>query len=122
LNRIHDEILTLKCPSCKKAFLDFEGCFALKCSNCPCGFCGWCLADCGSDAHSHVRKCPHKLNKDAYFGTEAEFKKAMRKKMSADLESFLIAIEPNQRSVIILALKDDLRDLGIDFSSSLECT
>jgi hypothetical protein len=118
LNKIHDEILTLKCPRCKKAFLDFEGCFALKCSNCPSSFCGWCLADCGSDAHPHVRECPHKLNKDAYFGTEAEFKKAMRKKMSADLESFLIAfIEPNQRSAIVLALQGDLRDLGIEIPS-----
>ena len=52
--KIVDDILTLRCPRCLQAFLDFSGCFALRCSMCPCGFCGWCLKDCGSDSHSHV--------------------------------------------------------------------
>jgi tRNA A-37 threonylcarbamoyl transferase component Bud32 len=61
-DHINEEILTLKCPrpECKQAFFDFEGCFALSCSRCPCRFCGWCGADCGTDAHAHVRQCPHK--------------------------------------------------------------
>lgn len=53
-NRVVEEILTLHCPRCAQAFFDFEGCFALKCSKCPCNFCGWCLADCGTDSHAHV--------------------------------------------------------------------
>jgi hypothetical protein len=53
-NRVVEEILTLHCPRCAQAFFDFEGCFALKCSKCPCNFCGWCLEDCGKDAHPHV--------------------------------------------------------------------
>ena len=28
--------------------------FMLKC---PCGFCGYCLMDCGKDAHTHVANC-----------------------------------------------------------------
>ncbi len=56
---IEEEILTTRCPRCKTAFLDFTNCFAVTCSTCKCGFCGWCLADCGSDAHSHVAHCPY---------------------------------------------------------------
>jgi hypothetical protein len=72
--RLHivENILTLKCPRCRKAFLDFNGCFALKCEDddsairgavaggaggCGCGFCAWCLWDCGADAHRHVANC-----------------------------------------------------------------
>ena len=113
-NKIHEEVLTLKCPRCKKAFLDFDGCFALKCSNCPCSFCGWCLADCGSDAHSHVKDCRHKLNKDTFFGTQTEFRQAMRTKMTADLKAVLLAMEQGQRQEVLQVLADDLRDLGID--------
>ena len=52
--KIVDDVLTLRCPraDCRKAFVDFTGCFALICSSvtCRCGFCAWCLKDCGTDA------------------------------------------------------------------------
>merc|ERR1719217_444733 len=50
------ELLTLKCPRCGQAFHDFDKCFALVCPRpgCHAGFCGWCLTDCGVDAHRHV--------------------------------------------------------------------
>jgi hypothetical protein len=57
---IEEEIMQPKCPrpSCRRGFLDFEGCFAISCSSCACKFCGWCLEDCGDhDAHAHVRQC-----------------------------------------------------------------
>ena len=57
---IEEEILQIKCPraGCRRAFFDFEGCFAISCSACPCKFCGWCLQDCGdADAQPHVRGC-----------------------------------------------------------------
>ena len=55
---IEEEILQMKCPRCRRAFYDFEGCFAISCSTCACKFCGWCLQDCGdNDAHPHVRSC-----------------------------------------------------------------
>jgi len=38
---------TLKCLFCGKAFIDFGGCFVLKCSCCRAAFCGWSLEDCG---------------------------------------------------------------------------
>ena len=51
--RLIEETLNPTCPRCKNAFKDWEGCFAVVC-NCGCGFCGYCLQDCGSDAHHHV--------------------------------------------------------------------
>ena len=43
-----ETVLTLACPRCKQAFVDFDGCFALKCSRCAAAFCAYCLADCGA--------------------------------------------------------------------------
>jgi hypothetical protein len=89
---IVDQILTLACPrpGCGQAFLDFEGCFALRCRRCPCGFCGWCLADCGNDAHAHVRQCAQRpQNADTYFGTREQFEAAQRKRQTALIRSYL---------------------------------
>ena len=36
---------------------EFDSCFALQCDQCGHQCCGWCMADCGADAHPHVRKC-----------------------------------------------------------------
>ena len=83
-------------PSCPAAFrghafIDFDGCFALKCSMCPCHFCGWCLADCGGDAHAHVRSCRHKPAgaNDPYFGTKEQFEEAHRQQQRGKLRSYL---------------------------------
>ena len=54
---IVERILTLACPRCTQAFVDFEGCFALNCGRCRAAFCAYCLADCGRDAHAHVGTC-----------------------------------------------------------------
>ena len=44
-DKIEDLCAVLKCPRCKTMFVDFDGCFALKCRHpdCVCGFCAWCL-------------------------------------------------------------------------------
>ncbi|KAL6041728.1 Ankyrin repeat and protein kinase domain-containing protein 1 [Balamuthia mandrillaris] len=62
------DVLTLQCPRCRQAFVDFDGCFALTCSRCHAGLCGWCLQDCGGDAHCHVAGCAHNLAKGNMFG------------------------------------------------------
>ena len=61
-DHINEKILTLACPRCGQAFLDFQGCMALTCSRagCGCGFCAMCGEDCGNDAHGHIREgCPY---------------------------------------------------------------
>ena len=39
------QILTLKCPRCSRAFLDYSGCAAVTCDACGCGFCAKCFKD-----------------------------------------------------------------------------
>jgi hypothetical protein len=59
-----EELLTLKCPGCGTAFVDFQGCCALACSGPQCNvhFCAWCLTNCGDSAscHRHVASCPER--------------------------------------------------------------
>ena len=121
--RLHviEEILTCRCPRCHQAFLDFSGCFALKCSRCPCAFCAWCLADCGADAHNHVAvACQHKPDiADVYFGTEAQFNDSQQRRRRRDLATFLPTLEPPVRRAVLQALQGELRDLGLNAAAFL---
>jgi serine/threonine protein kinase len=62
---IEEDIMLLRCPNgaCRRAFADFNGCAALTCrgeggeAGCGANFCGFCLVDCGADAHRHVANC-----------------------------------------------------------------
>lgn len=58
---VSENVLTLKCPRCRAAFVDFNRCLALTCHRCKCGFCAYCLTDCGKDAHVHVMTCPESV-------------------------------------------------------------
>ena len=73
VRHIVEQIATLRCPACQVAFVDFNGCMALKCGNRQCGraFCGLCLADCGHDAHAHVARCRLNEWNGNYFVPEA---------------------------------------------------
>ncbi|KAJ1474859.1 hypothetical protein T484DRAFT_1830790 [Baffinella frigidus] len=64
---VEEEVLTSKCPRCRTAFLDFEGCCALKCG-----------VDCGADAHRHVASCAAKpAGADVYYpGSRLDFERA----------------------------------------------
>lgn len=115
-NHIIEEVLTLRCPRCKQAFLDFDGCFALSCSSCPCGFCGWCLSDCGSDAHEHVKSCqskPKDARKETYFGTKEQFEEAQRQRRRRDLKNFLQSLNTTEKEQTLQALAQDLKDLSL---------
>ena len=81
---IIERILTMACPRCSRAFLGFDGCFALKCSafvkddpNSCCQFCAYCLKDCGQDAHPHVLNniCP---GNKGLFGSQEDFEDSHR--------------------------------------------
>ena len=113
LARTHiiNKILTLSCPN-GHAFVDFDGCFALKCSMCPCHFCGWCLADCGNscDAHAHVRTCRHKpAGADVFFGTKEQFEEAQRKRQRAMISSYLDeSVDDGLKDDVLQACKGEL--------------
>ena len=81
-HHICNEILTLHCPNpdCRRAFLDFDGCFALVCRFCRFGFCALCLQPCGTDAHSHVARCGRGRLHSNYFGTDQLVSSKKKKK------------------------------------------
>lgn len=102
-HHINEEILTCKCPreTCRQAFIDFEGCFALKCSRCSCGFCAWCFLDCGEDAHAHVRTCASKpQGADTYFGSVAEFQGAVQRHQRALLKVYFRTLDPSTQAAV----------------------
>ena len=114
-NRVVEEILTLHCPRCWQAFFDFEGCFALKCSKFPCAFCGWCLADCGTDAHSHVRLCSAKpRGADALFGTRQQFEVAQQKRQKGLMTEFLATVSEAEKQRLLQDLAADMQFLGME--------
>ena len=75
---IIDEILTLKCPHCKLAFIDCDACAALTCK-------------CGEDAHKLVANCKDNPSKEVW----------MLKKISKDI------ILNNVENLLIKNLKEN---------------
>lgn len=69
---IQEQILTHHCPhtACNAAFIDWDGCCAVKCNRCKNYFCGICfqLFANSLDCHSHVQQCPeHPDRSGSYF-------------------------------------------------------
>lgn len=127
-----EHILTLACPRCKQAFVDFDGCFALKCSRCAAAFCAYCLADCGRDAHQHVGSCPEgqasvkaaKKQKGVggraignmpatVYGTKEAFDVAQKRRRCRYLALYLEKLDADGQRELIKALATELRDLDI---------
>ena len=111
---IVEDILTLKCPAplCKKAFLDFEGCFALTCSACHIGFCAWCLANCGGDAHAHVARCPENRSGSVH-GSLVEFNAHHRQRRTNLITAKLASETAEVRRIALRLLANELTDLQI---------
>mmetsp|Transcript_9264 Transcript_9264/g.32175 ORF Transcript_9264/g.32175 Transcript_9264/m.32175 type:complete len:599 (+) Transcript_9264:26-1822(+) len=114
---LQEELLTLKCPRCRAAFVDYEGCNALVCSRCKCGFCAFCLADCGHDAHAHVALCPEG---HAVAGPEGplygKFEQAQKRRRTRLARDYLDTLPKGVRAAALLHAKKSLRQLGIRVS------
>lgn len=117
--RLHiaENILTLKCQ-CGIAVLDFEACFAIKCSSCATNFCGWCMVGCGNSkqCHEHVRDCPTapKHRQGGFFGRLEEFNAVHACRRLDAVETYLLEIEDEEdRNALRLAILKDLEALGI---------
>eukprot|EP00965_Chrysotila_dentata_P051265 1699520-Pleurochrysis_carterae.AAC.3 len=108
---IVEEILTLSCPRCGAAFMDFDGCFALKCENnsCGCGFCALCLTDCGSDAHSHIATCD--FARGDIYGRITSFEDIQCNRRRQAVKDYLDGNK--HREEILNACERDLRDLQL---------
>ena len=109
-NRMIEEFLTTRYPRCNITFFDFDGCFAVSCSSCKCAFFGWCLADCGTDAHSHVRTCTAEpKGADAYFGTRSQFVDIQRKRPKKLVTIFLVSLDAGDRTAALSSIQGNSR-------------
>lgn len=112
-NHIIEVIINCHCPRCKQAFVDFEACFALQCSRCPCGFCAWCGEDSGgADAHDHVAYCQHKpFGADIFFGSEEDFNEAQDRRRKRQLRPYLDSLDEATRGEVLRVCANELKGL-----------
>ena len=118
---IVEKILTLSCPRCSQAFVDFNGCMALTCSRagCGCGFCALCQQDCGHDAHGHVGGgCPLAskigVRRGEFHLSEAEYNKATAKARALRLKEYLETLTTARKQHALEDCERELRDLGLN--------
>lgn len=115
VRHVQETILTLCCPRCKAAFVDFDNCFALVCRSCSCGFCAWCLNDCGEDSHRHVANCQHNLAPGrAVFSTQELFEKAHRLRQERLVRQYVQNMPQDVRLEVLKRLEINLRHCGLD--------
>jgi len=120
---IAEHILTLHCPRCTKAMLDFDHCFAVTFNGCGCEFCAWCLQDCGGGgvdggaAHRHVRKCSKNQEQGGkVYSTLERFNSVHNQRRR---EEVLVYLEEHikqkeLRTLVKNAIAKDLEGLGIE--------
>ncbi len=90
--------------------MDFEGCFALTCSRCACGFCALCLQDCGRDAHAHVSQCV-----GGVYGSLKELNVRLKVRRTEQAQGYLAGIrDAGLRKKIKTACARDFADLGVE--------
>jgi serine/threonine protein kinase len=118
---IVDNILTLRCPrrGCRKAFINFEACFALKCSDqagngCGAHFCAWCLQQSPdwNQNHAHVAHCPYNLVGEV-FGRREMFDECHRTRRQRLVEAYLRALPHDVAAEVRAASQRDWEDLGL---------
>jgi hypothetical protein len=107
---IEEEILTSRCPRCKAAFLDFVGCCALTCHRCPCAFCAWCGADCGTDAHRHVASCGAKPAGAGVYYPREDFRRAQTQRRAGVLRGYLAGLPEATRAALLREMRGTLRE------------
>lgn len=115
---IIEEILTLRCPvkNCRAAFLDFDGCFALTCSNTNCRihFCAWCIHfHSNADIHNHVAHCPE-AEADGYFHPKQVFEAHHRRRAKRLVLQKLGQESLDVQKRTLKRIKMELRDLAIE--------
>ena len=115
---IVENVLTLHCPRCSSAFLDYAGCDAVVCSKpgCGCCFCALCLADCGTDAHPHVLAAKHIPGRPpSYHSTQSQFNAfhVARRRKGVDDAVARIAEDADFKKELLVLLNKDLSEAGV---------
>jgi hypothetical protein len=110
---IIEKLLNLHCPRCGTVFDEFTGCFALKCHRCNAGICGWCMADCGNDAHPHVKECQKNRGHSEYYGTMQQFEQLRNVERRQRVTEYLATLAPNLQGKVKTRVNPHLKQLGI---------
>jgi len=116
-HRMHivSEILTLKCPRCKTAFQEYDGCPAVTCDKCGCGFCAKCFLDCGNDAHQHANSCDGPLLREVprvqkgLCLRQDEFHRLNLQVQQHRVREYLNKMPPKLRQAVLEACRVDFR-------------
>lgn len=115
---ITQQLLTLRCPRCHSAFLDFEACCALPCSSCPCNFCAYCLKDCDTDAHAHVAHCGSNNHPTKnVFNSKENVEAAQRQRKQGLVQQYLSTLGPDLRARVVKRCATEFRDLRINITA-----
>jgi len=113
-----EEMMDLRCPKCRRVFDQYEGCAALTCAYAGCNahFCAFCLADCGADAHSHVRGCSLNPKKNGYFVSKDEWARIMDSQRREKLNKYwsTLAVGVKDALAACATINQILRDLRLD--------
>lgn len=117
-NEIAEDILTLHCPACSQAFLDFSNCFALWCCCCDTAFCAYCQYNCRNeynDAHNHVMRCKYNIApRRSIFADFEVFEMAQNLRRVREIRNYVAAIEdPAMQAMVLRCIRQDCVDLGI---------
>merc|ERR1712196_117726 len=99
-NKIVEDILTLHCPACGQAFLDFSNWFALWCCSCNTAFCAYCQKNCRSennDAHNHVSRCKYNIapNK-SLFAPFLLLRRAQNLRRVREIQAYISSIDDRE--------------------------
>jgi hypothetical protein len=117
---IINDILTLRCPRCRQAFVEFDGCMAVTCSRvaCKANFCGICLADCGSSgaAHQHIRTCRYGIGE--YHGRRDSIRGMQNAARKDKIMVLLRPLAPALAVGVVESLQKEFRDVGLEFLAS----
>ena len=113
-----EEMMDLRCPQCRKVFGEYTGCAALICdyAGCNARFCALCLADCGADAHEHVRNCRLNPQRGQYHVSEAVWKGIIDGERRKKLQSYWAELKPEVKDSLAgdASIDQIFRDLRLD--------
>ena len=77
------------------------------------------MADCGDDAHPHVRSCAAKpAGADIFFGSAADFRSSNRRRQAKALLGLLASLPAAQQREALQAVALELQDLELPLDIS----
>ena len=113
LQRAIDDVLTLKCPHCAAAFVDFEGCVAVRC-RCGKFFCALCFEayETNERVHKHVQHCRLNPTPGEYYVSAAKWNDLMRTRQIVRSWSHLEDVRRDTSVLMALTVARELHRHG----------